>query len=44
MLDWVALAKGHGIEARRATDIDEFTAVLDLGLAAEGSYLIKLVC
>ena len=44
MLDWVALAKGHGIDARRATDIDEFTAALGLGLAAEGSFLIKLVC
>ena len=43
-LDWVSLARGHGVEARRATDIDEFTAALRHGLAAEGPYLIELAC
>ena len=31
-------------EARRATEIDAFTAALRHGLAAEGPYLIELVC
>ena len=43
-LDWVALARGHGVEARRAADIDEFTAALRHGLAAQGPYLIELAC
>jgi acetolactate synthase-1/2/3 large subunit len=43
-LDWVALAKGHGVEARRATDTDEFIVALRHGLAAEGPYLIELAC
>jgi acetolactate synthase-1/2/3 large subunit len=43
-LDWVALAKGHGVAATRATDMDEFTTALRAGLAAEGPCLIELVC
>ena len=42
-LDWVALARGHGVEAGQATTLDEFAAQLRRGLATTGPYLIELV-
>jgi acetolactate synthase-1/2/3 large subunit len=42
-LDWVALAKGHGVEAGRATTLEEFAQQLKRGLAVSGPYLIELV-
>jgi acetolactate synthase-1/2/3 large subunit len=42
-LDWVALAKGHGVPAESAHDLDEFAAQFARGLAANGPYLIELV-
>ena len=42
-LDWVALAKGHGVEAGRAATLEEFARQLKRGLAVNGPYLIELV-
>jgi len=42
-LDWCALAKGHGVEAGRATNLDELTKQLKHGLSSQGPYLIELV-
>jgi len=42
-LDWVALARGHGVEAGRATNLEEFAQQFRRGLAVPGPYLIELV-
>ena len=42
-LDWVSLARGMGVEAGRATTMEEFNRQLDAGLRSEGPYLIDLV-
>jgi acetolactate synthase-1/2/3 large subunit len=42
-LDWIALAKGHGVEAGRATNLEEFAQQLRRGLAVSGPYLIELL-
>jgi acetolactate synthase I/II/III large subunit len=42
-LDWVALARGMGVPASRATTAEEFTKALGAGLAAPGPYLIEAV-
>ncbi len=42
-LDWVALAKGHGIEAGRANDLGELAREFRRALAVQGPYLIELV-
>lgn len=42
-LDWVALAKGMGVEGMRATTAEELAAGLRRGLAEEGPYLIEAV-
>ncbi len=42
-LDWVALAKGHGVEAVRVTDMDGFNTALAAGLGRKGPYLIEAV-
>jgi acetolactate synthase-1/2/3 large subunit len=39
----VSLAKGHGVEAGRATTLDEFAEQLRRGLAHRGPYLVELV-
>jgi acetolactate synthase-1/2/3 large subunit len=41
-LDWVALAMGHGVEAGRATTLEEFAREFRRGLAVTGPYLIEL--
>ncbi|MBL4645889.1 MAG: acetolactate synthase large subunit [Rhizobiales bacterium] len=43
-LDWVALAKGHGVGAERVTTADEFVVALRNGLASDEPYLIEVVC
>ena len=43
-LDWVSLAKGHGVPATRAEDIDSFVKALIAGLAEPGPSLIEVVC
>jgi acetolactate synthase-1/2/3 large subunit len=42
-LDWVAIARGMGVEAGRAATIDEFNRLLAAGLRAQGPYLIDLL-
>jgi acetolactate synthase-1/2/3 large subunit len=42
-LDWVALAKGHGVPASRAHDLAELAAELARGLESSGPYLVELV-
>lgn len=43
-LDWVSLAKGHGVPASRAADIESFIKHLSLGLSSGGPSLIEVVC
>lgn len=43
-LDWVALAKGHGVSGERVTSADEFVSALRKGLATTEPYLIEVVC
>ncbi len=42
-LDWVALARGMGVEAGRAETMEEFHRQLNAGLRSQGPYLIDLV-
>lgn len=42
-LDWVALAKGMGVEAGRATTVSTLAAEIQKGLQCEGPYLIEAV-
>jgi len=42
-LDWVGLARGMGVEARRAKTMEELERQLAAGLRSEGPYLIDLV-
>ena len=41
-LDWVALARGMGVEASRAETCDELAKALGAGLRAHGPYLIEV--
>jgi acetolactate synthase-1/2/3 large subunit len=42
-LDWVALARGLGVEGACASTLDEFTAALGQAFARRGPYLVELV-
>ncbi|MFK7993555.1 MAG: acetolactate synthase large subunit [Granulosicoccus sp.] len=42
-LDWVSLAEGMGVKARRANTIEEFKTILDLALSHDGPFLIEAV-
>jgi acetolactate synthase-1/2/3 large subunit len=42
-LDWVSLAKGHGVEAGRATTLEELAREFKRGIASSGPYLIEVV-
>jgi acetolactate synthase-1/2/3 large subunit len=42
-LDWVALARGEGVEANRASNLDEFAREFNRGLASNGPYLVELI-
>ena len=41
-LDWVAMAKGMGVEGMRANTAEELVKALDAGLHSEGPYLIEV--
>ena len=41
-LDWLALAKGHGVESGRAEDLDELAVQFKRALARKGPYLIEV--
>jgi acetolactate synthase I/II/III large subunit len=40
-LDWVSLAKGMGVEARRVDTIDELVLAFRAGVAVRGPFLIE---
>jgi acetolactate synthase-1/2/3 large subunit len=42
-LDWVSIARGYGVEASRATDLEGFAREFGRGLATPGPYLVELV-
>jgi acetolactate synthase-1/2/3 large subunit len=42
-LDWLMIAKGYGVEAGRATTLDELAVQFRRGLACAGPYLVELV-
>ena len=44
LLDWVALAKGHGVEGTRVEYSEEFAKALTAGLSSGGPSLIEVVC
>lgn len=41
-LDWVALAKGHGVPGERVEDLASLGKALEKGYASQGPYLIEL--
>jgi acetolactate synthase-1/2/3 large subunit len=41
-LDWLALAKGHGVESGRAANLDELALQFRRALARKGPYLIEV--
>jgi acetolactate synthase-1/2/3 large subunit len=41
-IDWVHLAKGFGVDARRVDTMDTFSSALDAGFATQGPYLIEV--
>jgi acetolactate synthase-1/2/3 large subunit len=43
VLDWCALARGHGVEAGQAADLEALARQLQRGLASDGPYLIELL-
>lgn len=43
VIDWVALARGHGVEAGRAATLDELAQQMQRGLARRGPYLVEVV-
>ncbi len=43
-LDWVALAKGHGVEGIRVTDMDQFNRAFAGALSRKGPLLIEVIC
>lgn len=44
VLDWVSLAKGHGIPGTRAGDMESFAKALKDGLSSDGPSLIEVAC
>ncbi|MFO1079180.1 MAG: acetolactate synthase large subunit [Reyranellaceae bacterium] len=42
-IDWVAMARAHGVEAGQATDLDSLVRQLNRGFAVRGPYLIEVV-
>jgi acetolactate synthase-1/2/3 large subunit len=43
-LDFVALAKGHGIEGTRVNDIDQFVKAFGHAMQTQGPFLIEVAC
>ena len=44
VLDWVSLARGHGVPGARVEDMEAFVGALTAGLASDGPSLIEVVC
>ncbi len=43
-LDWVALARGHGVTGQRVTDTDQFVVAFSAAMAQRGPVLIEVMC
>ena len=43
-LDWVALARGHGVDGVRVADMDQFAAAFGGAMQAKGPFLIEVNC
>lgn len=43
-LDWVSLAKGHGVPGTRVEDMESFAKALSEGLQSDGPSLIEVTC
>ena len=43
-LDWVSLAKGHGVDGVRVTDMVQFATAFGGAMGREGPYLIEVIC
>jgi acetolactate synthase-1/2/3 large subunit len=41
-IDWVSLARGYGVEARRVEDLVSFLQALRAGISRKGPYLIEV--
>jgi acetolactate synthase-1/2/3 large subunit len=39
--DWVALARGFGVDGQRATTLDELRDGIERGLATDGPFLVE---
>ena len=44
VLDWVALARGHGVQAVRVADTAGFNAAFAEAMGQRGPRLIEVVC
>jgi acetolactate synthase-1/2/3 large subunit len=42
-LDWIAMARGMGVEAGRAATVEEFVRLFDGALSRRGPFLIEAV-
>ena len=42
-VDWVALAKGYGVEACRVADLGSFVSALRSGLSRRGPFLVEVL-
>jgi acetolactate synthase-1/2/3 large subunit len=42
-IDWVSLARGYGVEAKRVATAEDFALALEHGMRQEGPYLIEAV-
>jgi acetolactate synthase-1/2/3 large subunit len=42
-IDWVRLAQGLGVDARRVETVEDFSRIFQAGLAADGPFLIEVV-
>jgi acetolactate synthase-1/2/3 large subunit len=42
-LDWVPMAKGLGVEAGRATTVEEFVRLFEGALSRRGPFLIEAI-
>jgi acetolactate synthase I/II/III large subunit len=42
-LDWVALARGHGVDGVRVTDADQFVAAFGGAMGRRGPFVIEVM-
>ncbi len=43
VIDWVSLSRSQGVEAGRATNLEELATQMRRGLASSGPYLVEVV-